>query len=276
MEYLQLSDLSLNDLKEAIRVYQSLDFNVCSISDADKQFRLIIKHFIIQTIFWDAPIIYRARKHTDKSLFKNVEELIYPKNPTTLGRLNNIGQPLFYGASDHNTAIFELRPKRGDEITVLESRIINSVHLPKFTEVGIRELLIKQNHSPEFIEQNKIVLAKNLMTEDNKKRYNLINNFLVSEITKIIGSNKTHMYKGTIAIAQFYLDNKMADGMVYPSISRSGTECIAMKPESYHRFYRPDRSFKCKIVNVDSSGGLTVRCVDNSTNIDRNGNITWT
>ena len=277
MKYLQLSNLSFEDLENTIKAYQSLDFKTASIEDADNLLRLIIKHFITQTLVWNNPLIFRARKHNDEILFKNTNELIYPKNPTSLGRLNNIGESLFYGASHHDTALLEIRTQIGDEVTILESRLINSNNAPKFMEVGIRELMTAQKHSPEFMKQNKAMLENSLGTEDNRKRYIAINRFLVNEITKIIKDDESHKYKGTIAIGRFYINgNNLTDGMLYPSINRSGAECMAIKPESYHRFYRPDRCFKCEIVGIDSEGRMTVRCVNHSTKIDPDGNITWT
>lgn len=278
MNHLQLSNLSYIDLKKSIDQFQTIDFKISSIADADKLFRLIIKHFVTQTMVWREPIIYRARRHNvDKLLFDNTEELIYPKKTTTYGRLNEIGESFFYGASHRDTALLEMRPKLGEEFTILESRLITSENAPKYMEVGIREIMAKQNHSPAFMKQNKEMLEITLGTDDNKKRYKLINDFLVSEMTKVIKDHKTHNYKGTIAIGKFYIKgNPLADGMIYPSISRLGAECIAIKPESYHRFYNPDRCFKIKIVNVDANGIPTAYCVDNSTKIDTNGQITWT
>jgi hypothetical protein len=96
-------------------------------------------------------------------------------------------------------------------------------------------------------------------------------------MTKVVKDTEIYNYKGTIAIGQFYMKgNPLADGMLYPSISRHGAECVAIKPDSYHRYYRPDRCFKIKIVNIDGLGVPTAYCVDNSTNIDKNGQIIWT
>jgi hypothetical protein len=229
-------------------------------------------------MIWKQPIIYRARRHTDKaSLFYNVKDLIYPKEVKTYGRLNDIGESIFYGASHHDTALLEMRPKLGDEITILESRLINADNAPKFMEVGIRELMTKQNHSPDFIKQNREILETKLGTEENKRRYGLINDFLVSEMTKIVANNRAYNYKGTIAIGQFYIKgNPHADGLIYPSINRKGADCIAIKPDSFDRHYRPDRCFKIQIVNIDKNGIPTAFCVDNSVEINADGQITWT
>lgn len=277
MNHLQLSNLSYNELKNTIGQFQSIDFKIFSIADAHKLFNLIITDFMSQTMVWKEPVVYRARKHNvDKILFKNTDELIYPKSATAYGRLNEIGESLFYGASHPDTALLEMRPKLGEEFTILESRLINSENAPKYMEVGIRELMAKQNHSPDFIKQNRVMLERSLGTDDNKRRYKLINDFLVSEMTKVVKDDEAHNYKGTITIGQFFIKgNSLTDGMIYPSVSRCGAECIAIKPESYHRFYRPDRCFKIKIVNVDTNGIPSAYCVNNSIKIDNSGKITW-
>lgn len=278
MNHLQLSDLTYKDLEKAIDQFLTTDFKVSSIAEADKLFRTIIKHFVTQTLVWKAPTIYRARRHSsNKLLFENTQELIYPKKATTLGRLNDIGESLFYGASHHDTALLEMRPKLGEEFTVLESRLISSESAPKFMEVGIRELITKQNHSPDFMKQNREMLERSLGNEDNKKRYRLINDFLVKVMTKVVKENELHNYRGTIAIGQFYIwGNLLADGMIYPSISRLGAECIAIKPESYDRYYHPYRCFKIIITDIDSVGIPRAYCVDNSIKIQTNGQIVWT
>lgn len=278
MTTLPLSDLTFKDLEKAIDQYLSLDFRNSSIADADKLFRQIIKHFVTQTMVWREPIIYRARRHNSgKALFDNAEELIYPKNATTLGRLNEIGESIFYGASHRDTALLEMRPKLGEEFTILESRLKDIEKAPKFMEVGIRELMTNQNHSTDFIKQNREMLDKALVNEENKKRNRLINDFLIKEMTKVVKDGEIYNYKGTIAIGQFFIkSNPFADGLLYPSINRNGAECVAIKPDSYDRFYRPDRCFKIKIVNIVAKGIPTAYCIDNSTNVDVNGHITWT
>jgi hypothetical protein len=277
MEVLQLSDLSFEDLKKSIEKYHSLDFNSSTIADADKLLREIIKHFVTQTLVWNFPVLYRARKHSNKNLFENVSELIYPKNPKVYGRLNDIGESLFYGATQVDTAIMEMKPKIGDEITILESKLIDQSSVLKFMEVGVKELIEVQNIDSDFMKKYWEKINNLLVTEENKKRYLLVNSFLVKEITKIVSDTETQNYKGTIAICQFYIkNNDLAHGMIYPSINRKGSECVVIKPEVYDKYFYAERCFKSKVVDIKKDGGLQLYCVDNSTNIDVNGKIVWT
>lgn len=276
MIYPQLSDLSIPNLKKTIQHYHSLDFKNVSISDVDKIFKLIIKNYITQTVLWQEPVIFRARKHIGDSYFKNISELIYHTNPPKYGRLNDIGESLFYGASNHDTTLLEMRPRVNEEFTILESRLINPSVFPKFMEIGIRELMFKQKGNLQFIQNSRISIQRHLGTNDNKKRYDLINSFLIKEITKIVDVEESYNYKGTIAIGQFFIKkNNFADGMLYPSISRLGAECIALLPKSYHQLYYPHHCAKCKILNVKTDGSFQVECIAESSEIDINGDIIW-
>ena len=241
----------LRNLMGDIHKYRSMDFQTSPIDELERLIGRIINDYKTQSFFWGLPVIYRARKHDACGLiFKNTEQLIYPKkeNVKKLGRLNGVGESMFYCASDKDTALLEVRPKFGDEITILESRLIDSVKIPEFAEVGIREVMIQQNHSPEFTRQNIEMLNKALKTRDDKKRYVLAHDFLVGEMTKIVEDDKICQYNGTIVIGRFIMNNlrkpKPVDGMVYRSISRIGAECIALKPDSYDLHYKPDRCFK--------------------------------
>ena len=263
-----------------IHKYRSMDFQTSPIDEYERLIGRIINDYKTQTFFWGLPIIYRARKHdVCGSIFENIEQLIYPKKEkvTKFGRLNGVGESLFYCASDKDTVLLEVRPKLGDEITILESRLIDSVKIPEFAEVGIREVMIQQNHSPEFVRQNIEMLNKALKTRDDKERYVLAHDFLVEEMTKIVEDDKIYQYKGTIVIGRFLMNNltksKPVDGMVYRSISRTGAECIALKPDSYDLHYKPDRCFKVKIVGKDARGQFVYHCIDKSITIAQDGKI---
>lgn len=273
---LKLSDLSLKELKKAIRGYHALDHKNISISQATEKLISILKYFITHILKWNEPNIFRGRKHCEQSLFTNVQDLVHPRNPVSYGRLNDIGESMFYGASHQDTSILELKPKKGDVITVLESELADPNITPKFMEVGIRELVRKQNHSPYFLERNQQMLEQHIRSAENKVRYELINKFLIDEISKSVPDDQPYKYKGTIAIGQFFTkNNKLVDGMLYPSISRAGADCIAIKPESYLRLYKPKRCFKCTITGGEITNGYTVEVLDHSSTIDEYGNISW-
>jgi hypothetical protein len=277
MNELQLSSLTYKDLEKAINQFQSMDFKNTSIAEAYDLLRLIMPHFRTLSLVLNAPIVFRARRHSSDKLFENTEELIYPKITTAFGRLNDIGESLFYGSHDRDVALFEMRPQLGEEFTILQSRLIDSNNGPKFMEIAVRELMVEQNHSHDFIKKSSEILERNISTTDNKRRYKLINDFLVREITKVVSNNEPYNYKGSIAIAQFFSKwNTLVDGMIYPSIAASGGVCIAIKPTSYDRLYFAEICAKVKVEEIDADGLPTYSIVEISEKIDTNGLITWT
>lgn len=274
-------NISYKDLKKYIEQYHSINFKDTLFADVDKLFKLIINNFITQTILWKEPYIYRARKHeVCNSLFKNTEQLIYRKKEevTELGRLNNIKESIFYGASNPGTALMEMQPEIGDEITILESRLINKENFPNLVEVGIRELMSEQNHSPEFIKQNKEFLKKNLRTKDDEIFYDLRNSFLIKEMRKIVNRNEKYNYVGTITIGSYFMNpqqvNNFVDGIIYQSINRNGSDCIALKPDSYDKYYKPYSCFKIKVLSINDRE-INTRYIYKSTKVLKGGKIEW-
>ncbi|AIY84532.1 RES domain protein [Clostridium baratii str. Sullivan] len=65
---------------------------------------------------------YRARigNFTDEEKFKGNELLAPPKGEATIGRCNADGISYLYLASNEETAIYEVKPNKGDEVTVAE------------------------------------------------------------------------------------------------------------------------------------------------------------
>lgn len=73
--------------------------------------------------------LYRSRINIDT----NIIDIEYmgkpPEKISTAGRANPIGIPYLYAASNINTAIAEIRPHKGDSITVAKFKVINSLTL---------------------------------------------------------------------------------------------------------------------------------------------------
>ena len=117
--------LSNIELAETIKEYHSINLKDSSLSDIEKLFLKIIKGFHVFPLEWKMGTLFRARKHDCQKLFTNTKDLIYRINPSDCGRFNNIGQSLFYGTMNRDTAFVEMRLKKGDEVTLLESERIN-------------------------------------------------------------------------------------------------------------------------------------------------------
>ncbi|WP_395056462.1 RES domain-containing protein [Flavobacterium sp.] len=268
--------LSIKELQSAIDKYQSLDFQTISIEEAYELFcQIMIGFYVAPLVLYNEPI-FRARKHSEKGkLFENMSDLIYPINPSKYGRLNDVGESIFYGALNKDTAFVEMRLKVNDEVTLLESKRKSSSQL-LMMEIGIKEIIIEKGSKPDF---NRVHLDRFEQTCDSmekKDRYHIINDFLITEITKIVSDSETYKYKSTIAIGQHYIKgNPATEGMLYPSITRQKAGCIALKPHSYDKFYAPDKCFKLKVTDIGGNGEITLLCENISHKIENNGKIIW-
>jgi cold shock CspA family protein len=78
----------------------------------------------------DLKYLYRARINRDADQQYTIDEMGAP--PSELagdGRANPFGIAYLYTASNTNTAISELRPHNGDEVTVAEYQVVNALRL---------------------------------------------------------------------------------------------------------------------------------------------------
>jgi len=269
--------LSIPDLQKKINEFQSLDYKTSSLIDFDMLFRKIIPGFFVTGFQWGYAPIIRARKHSNPTLlFDNIKDLIYPINPPNHGRFNNIGESIFYGSDDKDTAMAEMRLKVGDRITILQSKRINR-SVPLFLmEIGVKNELLKDNSRPKFKESFNKEFAK-LKTTEEKTRYKIIEEFLVNEITKTVQHYESHMYKSTIPIGNFYIKgNPDTEGLYYPATSRPDSYSVALKPNSYHKFFKPEACNILRVTKIKSNGSIDLFVENASTSIDENGKIYWT
>jgi hypothetical protein len=72
---------------------------------------------------------YRARIQSDETPFRATEMGAAPREKASSGRANPPGIPYLYLASDPDTAIAELRPHKGDCVSVAEFSLVNGLDI---------------------------------------------------------------------------------------------------------------------------------------------------
>lgn len=105
-------------IQQTIRQLESMDSRAASISDFDLLIATLLRGYEVVTPKFDAGVyIYRGRK-CDKLV--RLCDISYPpaKLVTAFGRANEIGQPIFYGATARNVPFFELDAQPGDYIAL--------------------------------------------------------------------------------------------------------------------------------------------------------------
>lgn len=279
-------NLSRREVKRRIQELRSLDLNRDGVTVDQLRSRLLVllEHYACRTIFLEPHVkIFRARKKPEskgEGLFANRKELWYPepKYVKRLGRLNKIGQPLFYCASNSDTAIFEIRPDIGDIVTVLECETIAGAS-PFLISVDVYEQLARLGVklAGDVSLDPLLELRKSVGREWHKNR--MIEEFISAEFKKNVEDGHECEYKLSIAIAEllfsFGLDAKGVDGIAFPS-TRSGLIDIniALLPRAVDRMYRPIACQAGKIVGY-SSDGMPIWKAGFSKSIHKFGRIEW-
>ena len=88
-----------------------------------------------------------------------------PKEITLSGRANPYGIPYLYLASDRNTAISEVRPAKGQSVTVGYFKVLEDLNIINFRKVSPFELIF--NSAYERIEN--ISILNNIITLINNR-----------------------------------------------------------------------------------------------------------
>lgn len=174
--------------------------------------------------------LYRARQHNqidgnyDDCIFTNEKEYWNPpeKSIVKLGRCNDIGESMFYSSNHFETSILEVRPVKGQYITVAR-------FLPNSRGGLIPGFRIKPNciqHLKRIRGLKSCITGFDLSKRDAK--FLEVDNLLDSLFTESVNDNdnESYKYKVSIAITRCMLANTIDDlgnqfsmnGMIYPSI----------------------------------------------------------
>lgn len=279
--------LSRRKIERRIKELRSLDLRRDGVSVDNLRSRLfdLLENYASRTIYLQSNVnIFRARrkpKGEGEELFRHIRELWYPK-PSCLtrpGRLNNIGQPLFYCSTDPGTSIFEIRPEVGDLVAVLECEAIAGAS-PVLIAVDIYEQLgrlgVKIDEEPGGDSLRD--LRKSIGSSAWQKN-RLIEVFISDEFKKVVAEGYEYEYKLSIAMAEFLFDfggdSFGVDGIAYPSVrSDLRNVNIALLPRAVDRIYRPIGCEAGRIVGYSENGNPTWES-GVSKSIARGGRIEW-
>lgn len=161
--------------------------------------------FNTKTYGFNPEFVYRSRINLDKesnhiNFFNNTKDLwaIPPKKAKNQGRCNLAGQSLLYCSSVPMTTIFELKPKTGESITILEYK--TNGEIGPLGIVGVNDIL---NISEDY----KRIFSNHF--KNNSEESILLDNIL-SNIFKTKSDNTINfpIYNLTNAITQIFLNKQ--------------------------------------------------------------------
>jgi hypothetical protein len=268
-------------LKKKINEFKNLDILTTSIEDYKTSLMEIMKGYRCWTFYLGDQYFYRARINKKDKLFTNVSELYYPKpeDIKTQGRMNRVGVPLFYLAASHQTALLEVRPKKGDILTIIRYKLKNTDDRLHLMELGVAETQFQHNLEKTYNIVENTMLRNKFKNKEAMEINLMIRSFIASELMKIIPQREEYRYNKTIAIYEILTKSDEIDGVLYPSIAgdglrRSGATCVAINPNSANNLFKPVVAMLTAVENINAKSEYEMNCTKNSKLIV-DENIIW-
>ena len=280
-------------IEERVLALKALDLAKVGQSQIHANIRSLLSiGYVSRLLEIDGTKLYRVRINTDDKPFENTRELWWPPAQCikARGRLNDVGESIFYSSDSEDTAVIEMRPNAGDVLTVLEVEFIDPTVRPLVTELGIHELTGKSNPNYGGIPPEVDVKQKEFMRREGISETSpLLRAYLTDEFVKIVARGREYEYKTTIAIAHILVDEPAAvvsddrravtsiriDGLAYPSIAsdRLGVN-IALRTQAADSLCRPAA---CTVYRVQELSGnhYVLGELMKSEFIEHGGTIGW-
>lgn len=275
----RLTRLDEQFIKHRIRLLQRTNLKSERIERLKSKLTDLLRAYVVSPIeIRKGESIFRARKHREEEKQTDGADVclvnvnaIYPqaKYIKQLGRANRIGQCIYYFAADEGIALREVKPVVGDVISILECKPINDA-TPSLIPIRIHQMAKEHGAriASSFSEPG--VRIKNEFQNDASAiaKHKMIEDFVVSEFSRVVDDGEEHLYKLTIAIAEFLLsfeadlsdlgiDLGVVDGLAYPSLaSKQINANLALAPDAFHRIYRP---IACKRVTIVELRNKTIK-----------------
>lgn len=197
--------------------------------------------FNVPIMFDNSLTITRSRKVKNRyCVFDKSSGLSYPKNTasTPIGRANRENSKIFYGSTDVNTSIEEVRSTYGlarNDCINTSKFICNAGSSGLLCVIGqidhIRRHGTNMIGSPDFI--SVINAIKSRLRSDVLTAVELVDAFFADEFIKERHEydDKNIRYRLTSEVSANLMDGDTVDGIIYPSVAHRGGFNIAMKTD---------------------------------------------
>ncbi len=197
--------------------------------------------------------VYRARRNHNGKPFESASDLWYP--PASVirarGRFNEPGESVFYACNRAPGAVFEIRPRVGDLITLLIARTksasvtLQSAHIglersiaPELDEAQRHRMLRQNPHFQEMLKHNGI-----------SKKWLAVDEFLSDIATTLFTPDEEQeKYRITNAIGRLLFKIPSVEALNYPSVATGLRNLnVCLKPEIADRYFMPSEAWMIKI-----------------------------
>lgn len=281
------------EINKRIRTLRKLNLATVDEPYLEKQVRELLNiGYVARPLIVNAPRAFRVRINENRELFTNIKELWHPP-PQCIkakGRVNDVGESVFYYSDSENTAVIEKRPERGDVLTVLEAELVDPNKQPLVMVLGIHEFTAQSNPNyggtpPQYDVKQKLLTDREGISKTNP----LLQSYLTEEFMRRVSFGNEHKYKITIAIAKILMNEPemlnedgspavgiKVDGFAYPSIASDNLGAnVALRTDSADRLYKPVAVIVYRVEEKRDDTHYTVDKLNWSTSIEEDGTINW-
>ncbi len=201
----------------------------------------------------------------------HISEIIYPSSEYVkhYGRVNDIGQSMFYGSVGKGVPFYELGAKVGDKLIL---GVWNNLAEMVLVQIGFTSEAAKRLKSSREL-HSIYNFAKE--TGDGDDLNEMVYNYLSQIFTLKVGDSDNHLYKISVTISNILTQLGEISGIMYPSIAVSGnTDNIVLKPDFVDRNLELFSVEYVRIVEVHEQE-YRYETLDTATSIKPNGEIEW-
>jgi len=198
-----------------ISEYRSLDLRAISLDKSIELFRSIYYqfHFLTYNI---GTVVIRGRKIEDDVPHLLKKDVWYPppESVKKIGRLNDIGESIFYCAFDPITTIKELRLNSDDYFSLAVYKLAP----------------MPDNYQSTIVIDIPTSLPQ---MQGNQRIYTMIlNDFIFNEFTRHVGVGTEFQYKISCAISKILFETPHKDSIMYPSMIDYTKKNLVLKLDS--------------------------------------------
>jgi hypothetical protein len=269
-----LESISKHTIAKRIKHLESIDLINISYDELEKFLNEMMQGYSFFTRWAKLNPCYRARKNIGAQHFTNVSELTYPpaKFIKVPGRINRVGESIFYIASDESTALAEVRASVGDIITVCEIETLKEGF--NLSEMGMPEYF---SHAGASLLENTTAGINHFGPDKRTGEKNImIRNFFITQFVKIVNTGFEHEYKITNSISTVLSNDDNYEGLMYPSIATSHKGInVAVKPTVADKYFKFRRLWFERIDVLLPSSQFEVTRLAHSIGITDAGEIEW-
>ena len=146
------------------------------------------------------------------------------------GRLNKIHESLLYTSTNPHTAMVEMKIQNYQNFVLI---IYETIRPIKINIIGANNDI-------------------HILSEEDNKKFQLYNNFLREEFTKVVPCGSEYLYRVSEFIAKCYFDlppRDVQDAWFYPSVASKGGYNICFRPEIAKESLKLVGALFCSMMN---------------------------